>query len=767
VILAEGTSFTSPTIPSVAQELEKRIETWRQAAASDRISLVNVEYLAEPLLAAARDAQDYAPLRAALELQFARLAQAKSQLAALQLEIDRLEAARIRHLRYTQENFLKTLEGLHAKFESSPQSGWHHWLFHFTHAVADWELAFCRNLLEQLPGLAPEEVLPGGELALVKRGAAALLEGDYHNALPMLLFLAEDYLARDLEKSREPVRALVWTLIGRIYLHKLDDPENARVFLEHAHTLGAADARILSAWGELAFKQERSSEAARSFMEAMEVSPDVSDGFVGMGMVSEAQKSWDRANEMFAQALETIAGEPDPLDSLAKLAAPLSGKLCHELASRLYAQGKFEQALTAVERAILLGIQGEENFPAKRAHQLKGDILLELDRKVESARAYFEIGQQLYDWQGEYKSSIDFFRKVEQLDKSFAENYYYLSDALRMQSYLPNYPYTDRDLIHESQFYWEAGQKLEPPEENIWPLITRALISERYGALPEDDKQGQWEGIVYLERALFRDPKASNWWSHLVRFYRLLDLYSISLDSCNQALALNPDNKLLSEEMIALLADLGEYHLAQEMLEQRLKSGPSDWLSGILGFILLFSNQPEKAVVQFEEIIRSIGETDDWYLTMYASCLLSLRRIDEAIPTLKTIFSHYTKEDKEYLFRYANTATHLGGEYLEKAFDIFQLALDYADQSEDKSEISSVKGGLGIAHLRRGKKSDIEQGSSLIQECIQEARRKPEIDELLYVKFVALEEETRNLAHEQEIRSAMDKLRRQARARKK
>ncbi|MBI4528487.1 MAG: FHIPEP family type III secretion protein [Deltaproteobacteria bacterium] len=562
----------APTVPQEIEALAKRLltcdtgeEPYRQfiSALSDRV------------VATTRQAESYVSVTELLEIHKRQVARLLSTLDDMVLALGKLAEARARREKYTERWWEQVHQELNSTLASDQEAAFQRWVELYAQALLDWRLDICHRLAST-PLPFPPRLSP--YMILFRFGTEAVQAGDYQRSLQMLNYLAEIGLASSPADGAKLMRAQLYIFIGRIHLYRDAYPAAAKSQFEIASELVPRDGRPFAALGHcslLQSNQEGKSEAERLFSKAVELSPDQPDGYVGMGLLAEGRELWGEVDDWYRHAVEVVLDEPDLLTSLGKLLSPGSGRLYLEAARRLLQDEKVQQALAAIGKAFELGVIDGTKYPERAVYALKGRILEQLYRESETAeglngaaQAYFKAGQEYY-WQNEITPAVELFKRAKLLNSERVETFWYLADALRLQSSKPEPPYVDERLINESLDVWnQVANRLPTDDDSSWAYMARSSISELLSRVPsENSDERLWEALVYVERAMLYYADAYRQ-AELGRCYRCLSLDANALHATQLSLELNPSDSRVMEERAASLINVGEYESADELLQK-------------------------------------------------------------------------------------------------------------------------------------------------------------------------------------------------------
>ena len=358
--------------------------------------------------------ENSAPEAATYDVLSQRLIQLRDEITAKQKlaeeisrRVTRLAEWQVEHDRYTPEALQALKSRLAASLDNEPEF-WKQWLAQYAQALADGRVDICSQLVE-LP--FPNALSPFA--ALFRAGTEALQTNNFAQATGMLSRIASGQFGAEAAAPAH-VRALLNVFLSRIHIRGKNF-EGAHADAERACALAPKDGRMLTALGHVALETPDPSddpEAERLFMQAIELSPTMPDGYRGMGMLSESKQQWRDAERWYAQSFDTSATAVEALSSLSRLLAPVTGLLYYTLAERLRHCGRLEDAYSAVEQALELGVSDEAQSSERDPYFLKAQVLEALagtrsgehKKQDTAARAYLESGKRRY-WAKDYTTA--------------------------------------------------------------------------------------------------------------------------------------------------------------------------------------------------------------------------------------------------------------------------------------------------------------------------------------------------------------------------
>ena len=402
----------------------------------------------------------------------------------------------------------------------------------------------------------------------------------------MLSRLASGHFGADAA-TPAVVRAVLNVFLSRIHLREKDFV-GAHADAEKARALAPKDGRALAALGHVALETPDPGDdpdAERLFMQAIELSPTLPDGYRGMGMLSESRQQWRDAERWYAQSFDTSPTAVDALSSLNRLLAPVTGLLYFGLAERLQRCGRLEDAYSAVTQALELRVPDEAQSSERDPYLLKAHILEALagtrsgehTKQETAAPAYVESGKKRY-WAKDYKTAQERFQRAIDLEPKEVLAYWYLADTIRLQSVLPSFPYIEPSLSKKAREIWTAGETIRLPRtaEESWAYVVRGRIGGDWGFVDQSNPDCNWEQIAYLEcgTVYFTDQARL---TEIARASRSF-VDSAALKTMDRAahLAGGKVDRYSLGTRASILINLGHYEAANRIIDELLTQESTD-----------------------------------------------------------------------------------------------------------------------------------------------------------------------------------------------
>jgi hypothetical protein len=629
----------------------------------------------------------------------------QGQLREALTQAEKIEPEQQRDALDSEAYWLEVKETLRQAATRSPDALRAAWLRSFGEALAAWRLDICERLTR-------EDVPDAEKLDEMRRtfsaAIVALRAGEHAAALPALQLLVEE---RPTQSPRSPLseasRAAALLVLGRIRLRDTADKATSLPCFERAREAAPQDGRVHAALAEY-YRATADDATARDLSRrAIALSPDRPDGYVSMALSCEAQGWWDEASDWHAQAVEAIlrrATSGNPLGELGQLLAPVSGALYLRLGQTIRRTNP-AVALAAAEKAIELGVKGEDRYPQRAAYQLKGETLEVLQRPAEAAEALSEAARY-NSWENNAEAAFDLYRRASELDPKRTSNYWGWADALLMASYLPKPPYVDKDKISESLEVWNLGVKTAlPDDDHHWVYLTRARIAQQLANLPEADRwQHNWEAVAFIEQSLLMNPTRALAWVIMGQAHQVLGNALNELHATETALLCDPEDVSAIEQRIIVVTNLERYAEARSLLAKRRAMSPSAtaWINAVEAHIVLQQFPSATSSKDCEAALAALDASPDWDAPWSsidrARLLRALGRSAEAREQYKKLWGKFDESDVNNYLSYAWAAMMTGD-----ASDLDAALQIITGRSHDRvTRLASIERPLGFCWLLLG-----------------------------------------------------------------
>ena len=708
-----------------------QVTAWA-ATRADKLGLsgAQAKTLLTPIKDVAAHAPDYGPVKLEIK-KSVRDAQFWTTLLNDVLEkVRALEAQRERNRLFSSEWWDQQRIVLSEAYEKDIESGHQSWIQTYVQCLLAWELEICERLvLEPFPDAA-------GEREVFRAGTQATLDGKYPEALPMLEHLCGNYSGESGAIITSEQRALLEIFKGRIHLSS-GNRESALVQFELARKLAPKSGQPCAALSHYHRTESSSDQAVTWAQRGVDLSPELPDGYVALGLWAESEDRQNEAIEFHAQAVDKVWKERDPYWALGRLLAPVSSYLLLSLSQRLLQEDYDKAALEVLDQAFEQGADKDGKYKDLRGRKLRGEILEALGRGNEAADVYYEAGRERYD-ENDLSQAIGFFRATITADPNRVHAHWYLMDSLRLSTYeVLGADDTIRGILNESLEVWTRALKISLPDDDYsWAYLTRALINDQLSQLP-DAKRTElwWEAVAYLERSILHYELDPSRWAYLSRFFRSLDHTRNALQASEEALDNDSESTSALEERCALLGNIGLFDEAEILINKRLEQAPEDiWAKGVKAYIFIHKEKYNEAL-ELLDFIAKAGPKDLWYSELRALCYRLVNDRDSALREYRSIFDG-VKEARALPPADQNiiAAAALQLVELDQAEGLFKSLVD------DSAEAGGAYRGLGLCYLVRSdslagedQKKKLKESRQAIYRGINLASNVRELDD--FVKF--------------------------------
>ncbi len=733
--------------PNPARNDIDRISATAKDSLTGQYSSIVQEWLASGVAAELERSNDYPELEEKVRLLIDSLDACRIVLQGALNEAIAAENAYVNRERFGKAWQKRQQREISEEFQKGLEKGRARWLATYMESLNESRFDICHEMTFDdwlSPGgsdALKDWPMPGGLTAL-RTGASALREGRYLDAVEGL-----EMLARAERGVVEDVAlAAVLVLLGRIYLYKLSSLPIARERVEIALELAPGDGRPMAALGECLRAGKDLDRAQECFVQAIQISPSLPDGHIGMAMLCEDQQRWFRAFDYYEDAINESGEQAQFGQLLAPTPAGLYWQLSRHLSKRNPAA-----ALAAIDRALALGVRWRNDYPERLALAERAAILKKLGRREEAADSYFEAGRR-YSWLGNAERARTLLKKSCKLDPTHALAHWQLSDTLRLLSYGQSAPFVDAALVKLSLDEWEMASALQHPDVNTaWVYLSRALLNEQRYKLSKDPGLW-WESAAFLERALLLNSDYATAWAYLGACHRQLGNYSSALQATEQAISFEPVDVAGLGERAAILAELGRYAESEELIDRRLAVAEEWWIVHLKAYVLLRTGQAEQALSWIGRAVDAVPD-DENYRLLRALCYRHLGRIDLSQEDYRWLWDRRgTLQGAQWQPAIAAEAGYMLGK-LGEAARICKAAIE--QRSPGSPELWCR---LGLVQLARGDPSrdDVAQGEASLERGIGLVHHPGRLHDLLDLD---LEELERRLGDQPGVKQALARIR--------
>ncbi|MFL6448705.1 MAG: tetratricopeptide repeat protein [Bryobacteraceae bacterium] len=392
------------------------------------------------------------------------------------------------------------------------------------------------------------------------------------------------------------------------------------------------------------------------------------------------------------------------------------------LARAHHRDGNLNEAEAVAKEAISLAY----DYGTKAsAYEFLSDLLVELDEDTDVvAEALYEAGRNQH-WGNRFAEAAALLERANTLNADHVETYWYWADALLYCGYDETNQTDERSRFSKRAVeVWRKGASHRlPTTEYSWAYTSRALMSDQLVNLVENGKDSAdhwWRSVVCLHRAIQLDEGEPYRWTYLSRFLRFLDLDFAALFAIETAYKAAPSNETARSERIAILANLGDFAQARELIESSVQEADW-WVLSTSGYVALYQHDYNRAVKDFSS---SLDRRED----MWARLMRGYSLLMAGKPELARL-------DFEWIRRNQPDQTYGTSEQRKSygAAAIYHLALltgplSLLDEAiamlEDLSRTKpdDYADDLGVMYLTRGTDGDVERGTALVEEATRNSR---------------------------------------------
>jgi tetratricopeptide (TPR) repeat protein len=388
---------------------------------------------------------------------------------------------------------------LRDSFARSSEEGWRAWRRAFAAALADFRLRHCVELTREVSQHVP---VPD-DVAQIAGAAEPLIEQDWGAVYGTFVAIAasDDVAPRD--------RCKAFMSAAQVQIHIVRDAAAARRHIDAARALCPDDGRVAAVEGELHLKDGERAAAIERFEEAVRISPERADGYIGMG--------------------DVLFEGPEPRDP--------------ESAEQWYRKClQCEGGLAAYEK--LIGVEIGRSSADEGARDMRVRALFE-----RVARASPEQGGELLFTVGSAYARARFWpQALRYLDEALGDRgaprrALMLSWRASVHIGMESYEAAERDLLDVLSLGREAAEALALTTQLIEAVGSRRGVSEaerihdatlaRLGARADDP------GLEHEKESL-RRALATLWNEAANARYSAQD-FAAAIDGYRRALALGPD----------------------------------------------------------------------------------------------------------------------------------------------------------------------------------------------------------------------------------
>jgi tetratricopeptide (TPR) repeat protein len=607
--------------------LRQKLDGWREQLRQVSPVDETAERLLEEALTGAETLEAHREARSDILALLARSNDLTERFRVLLGSIDRLEEEWTADRRYTDDGISRLERSLADAFARRLHEGARQWFNELANALRAQEFdAVARVAQATLPF---SELEPG---AVVVRDAVLRALDEPEAMLKMLERVGDGTLEGWEATLDSPTRARGYRLAAYFALGPLGDTERARRYVDEAVEIDpysglshAERAAFFLFVGDL-------DQAATDAQHAIDLAADDPSGWVNLGTWAELTGDFEYARELYESALNRMTLHAS--SNLARRASllPPTGLLLAEAAEHLLRHGRPSASRDSAYAALETGIRGSEYTPEARVYRVLSVAMEELPEHSppEIAVAAFEAGKR-FVWNAQYELAIEQLDRALEFDDSNPEVGWWRADAL--VGWGSPDPEERRQRIAEARQVWDsrAARVGLPAGDTSWAYLTRALIAAEI-AQPDaaESREGLWEALLFVQRALTHDGLDGRRWGFAARFLRDLELPALAFESVECGYHLNESDSEVLQQRMMLLANLGRFQESERVARALVDStGQTPWLAGWQAWLALQQGRYDEALGLVELALSAEWDVA-WYLDLRALCHIGRGEIEAA-----------------------------------------------------------------------------------------------------------------------------------------
>jgi tetratricopeptide (TPR) repeat protein len=596
----------------------------------------------------------------------------------------------------------------------------------------------CRSLLD-VEGLPPEPDVLGRMRAITQ----ALADERYAAALDDLDHLVEPASPASRSFDRGAVVRLC-VLRTRILLREFSDRDVIREAAELALACagdGPWASLALAARAETQLAANDVEGARRTLKRATRADDPPTDTVIVSGMLLERDGMWAMADEYYDAAVQA-----DPDATRAVLLRPVPARLLVRAA--VSAGVPTAQAVALLDRALAIGVTGDEDYPEKHVHLARAAKLTDVADEQEASGAFSEARHsrfqaatslveagQRYSWSDSTARAVELFGQACALAPEVPQFRWTYAEGLRLDANRPDGT-TDVQQMEAAREQVEHGLALRQPEDSeAWVLVTQAMIED---GLPDP----RHDPAVLVERALLKDPWYALAYGFLTAVLRRQGYLQEALEASEEARqTAQASDPFVFETHLSLLLDRGDHDEALRLLDRQSLRRPDDEdLPVLRAGVLLRLGHAEAAVSELADRRPS----DSLRITL-GHCLFAA---GEAAAARDEFWSLWIDTRSSPAAGVAGWAAYRAG-LLDQGIEL------YRDLHRRAPATMPYTRDLGQMLLVRGQ---VEEGTALLRDGIATCPYAEELTHLSLIEFDYVRTSTADRPHGAEVASALDQL---------
>lgn len=395
------------------------------------------------------------------------------------------------------------------------------------------------------------------------------------------------------------------------------------LFLLGGPGYGDAEAMAHVEEGFTLFDQGEVEQAVREFETAIEIDPEASPAYLGLGMVYLEQDQCEEAVEMFEMARDFA---PQDLQSL----------VYHVLGEAYFCQGRYDQAARAYEQSITLD-------PDNQYVQLKLSMAYAHQGEFEQAAEQLEATVARFpEWSAAHALLAIICYQLDQhdaMDHALQQAVTLASDDA-WDRYMLGWLYTELNKFSTAEAYIVQANELEPDSPELLVALAGTYRAQKKFDL----------ALETIDRVLEIDE--DNVDAYVLRSWVYIANEDLdgALEVLMQALEINPEDWSVHDALSFVYYHQGQTAQALEEAQEAVRLAPfsSSAYSG-LAFAYHADGQADKALEAAEEAVRLWPKRDTPHYVL-GLCYMDAGQDEQAIAEFETFLELYW--DRAYAREY-------------------------------------------------------------------------------------------------------------------
>jgi tetratricopeptide (TPR) repeat protein len=686
--------------------------------------LRDVEGLLEKLEASCADSdelnrQDFGTLVAPTLADTGRAETLAASLTEMRTRLDQalgLLARRLRdagerrraEMRFTRDGVEKRLTSLESRPPAKARRGW---IAELSAALAANESDAAQLLLARPVGVESQfrdtlSELAGGIRDEGPQGRSAVVEG------------VRRLFPKEVQSSRGVRFGLV--VAQAQALREAGDSLRAREILDEECTtsrdpgIHAERAFLFVSLGDYAAAQAAAAQAA-------ELTPSSARSLLAQADVAEHLGNLDEADELYAEAVADLdlqqAVEPDR----GSLLQP-TGMLYLHLGRRLEDTGLTEAAVRSYQRAVAVGVAGPGLYPEADAYE----ALLRLrqrgimsDEDIENAA--FAGGKQFL-WRGEEERAVPLLEAATAAGSRLSRAGYYLAQAILQASWAEGQPAPVAATVREAETAWSGWLEVvgAPVPQDAWVYATGARIVAWLNRTGDGGASWTWTQLLRAEKGISLNQHEASCWGLSIGALRELQFDGLALEGARYAADLGPEVDELQHQLLAVLANDGDFDEAVAILERLKRRDTDPWLVGVRGWLQYHTGDYEGCVADMTQALRG-GFDVGRNLDLRAAGLVALGRFEEAVEDLRRLLVEDVGFGVVGAVRQARAFAMLGQE------NEADTVIESVDTSDARLDMAEYRAARVVVDACRGRPAEAEGALDRVISAISNQREQKDV----------------------------------------